>query len=493
MPRSLMKYAVHPSSPVANPPRSSKWRSYMMVIMGIALVIFFCDSLFHSNDPIHTSFTPEIPIIPQMQQITNRNMQQYSSESESDSLEAIIAPIIPKSKLHSKNKEESVNVSFSNTKKSELRKAKLEGNKGLLKFIEENKYIHKDEIQKNDTHKDEDLTMSDYWDFPKQSHIEPGIDATARHRGEYEMHKMRVDWFKREYIDKGKPIAPDSNLITNFSSRCPVYNNNNKCKWKPRMNEICNWTNSAIFWHSMHGTKVGGEFRLAEPRNHWIWDFAKELKESGTCSCPQNVAFVFADNKDKDPGTRLSERSYKFCNDNCQYFRVANNYNPWDWFGKIGPLLDLIDNDQFKNKFEYVVLTDADDQTLVKSPIDIVDKFKFYNASIVIGGEATSYQNWQNQEKGFENAVYPWSRHHQHLNAGGFMGKVVNMIPYLKWMKNDYLNFTRDRAKSIQERGRNFWRDQTVWRTMHLKFYPDIKIDSFAKLWTRTDVFMYDL
>lgn len=73
------------------------------------------------------------------------------------------------------------------------------------------------------------------------------------------------------------------------------------------------------------------------------------------------------------------------------------------------------------------------------------------------------------------------------------MGKIVNMIPYLEYMKEDYRNFTIERADEIEEKGRNFWRDQTVWRQMHVKFYPDIKIDSLAKLWTRTDVFMYDL
>ena len=136
---------------------------------------------------------------------------------------------------------------------------------------------------------------------------------------------------------------------------------------------------------------------MATPPQHWIWDFAEELKASGSCSCPSNVAFVFADNQEKE--MRLSERSYKMCNENCHWFRVAQDYHPWDWFGKLGPLLELIDSKEFQEQFEYVVLTDADDQTLVQSPMDIVERFEFYNASIVVGGEATSYPNWQGQEK----------------------------------------------------------------------------------------------
>ena len=300
----------------------------------------------------------------------------------------------------------------------------------------------------------------DYWDFPKHSRSPPTDTSSARHRGEYEMHKARTEWFHREYINKQQALAPSSNLITDFKSRCPEYQSNAYCKWTPPLESLCNWTNTAIFWHSMHGTMVGRDFREAPPPQHWIWDFAEELKASGTCSCPSNVAFVFADNQEKE--MRLSERSYSMCNDNCHWFRVAQDYHPWDWFGKLGPLLDLIDHEEFQQQFEYVVLTDADDQTLVESPMDIVERFEFYNASIVVGGEATSYPNWQGQEKGFENAVYPWSRHHQHLNAGGFMGKIVNMIPYLQYMKEDYRNFTIERAEEIQEKGRNFWRDQTV-------------------------------
>ena len=125
--------------------------------------------------------------------------------------------------------------------------------------------------------------------------------------------------------------------------------------------------------------------------------------------------------------------------------------------------------------------------------MDIVERFLIYDAEIVVGGEATSYPHWQGNEKNFENRIYPWSKHHQHLNAGGFMGKTQSLIKYLKIMHEDYKNFTIENADIIAETGKNRWRDQTVWRTMHLNYYPQIKLDTLAKLWTRVDIYMFDL
>ena len=61
-------------------------------------------------------------------------------------------------------------------------------------------------------------------------------------------------------------------------------------------------------------------------------------------------------------------------------------------------------------------------------------------------------------------------------------------------MKNDYKNWTiNDKEWMDEHDGKNRWRDQTVWRQMHLKFYPRIKIDSLSKIWTRVDIWMNDL
>eukprot|EP01084_Bolivina_argentea_P026104 48493_1 len=462
--RSLMRHAVHP--PYNITPKKSK-NGYYMVAFGIIIVILFCYSLFHSNDPqssyLYNDISTYFPI-----QLSNpitvslpRSYAYNNQNEESDSLEPILRPQRPWDETHNHIQ----NISHTNPTTT------------TTTTTTTTKHPH---------------TNFDYWDFPPHSHSKPIDTSSAQHKGEYAMHIARVKWFNDKIKSLNKTMSSTSNLIDDFSTRCPIYKTNSKyCKWTPPISSLCNWTNTAIFWHSMHGTMIGGEFRKSVSGKHWMWEFAHELKHSKTCECPENVAFVFADNREKD--MRLSEIGYKYCNNNCDWYRVANDYNPWDWYGKIGPLLDLIDNNEFKMKYEYVVLTDADDQTLVRSPINIVDAFEFYNASIVVAGEATSYPNWQGHEKGFENAVYPWSRHHQHLNAGGFMGKIVNMIPYLKWMKKDYNNFTIERADEIKERGRNFWRDQTVWRTMHMLFYPDIKIDSLARLWTRTDIYMYDL
>ena len=244
----------------------------------------------------------------------------------------------------------------------------------------------------------------------------------------------------------------------------------------------------------MHGTMAGKYFRDSKDEmKHYMWKFSEELNDNIECSCPENVAFVFADNRNPEGSIRLVQNSYNKCNSNCQYFHISKDYNPWDWFGKIGPLLELINDIEFQNKFDYVVLTDADDQTLIKSPINIVEMFEYYECDLLIGGEATNYPHWMNNEKNFENTVYPWSHYHQHLNAGGFMGRIKNMIPYLEYMKQDYNNYTINNRDIINETGKNRWRDQTCFKQMHSKFYPKIKIDSLSKIWSRVDIFMYDL
>ncbi|ETO18026.1 hypothetical protein RFI_19269, partial [Reticulomyxa filosa] len=235
-------------------------------------------------------------------------------------------------------------------------------------------------------------------------------------------------------------------------------------------------------------------FKKKAPLQHWMWEFANELEHSGMCTCPENVAFVFADNK-PNVQHRLIERSYEKCNrQTCHYFHVAKDYHPWDWYGKLGPLNKLVyDDPTFLKRFDYLVLTDADDQTLTRSPHDIVERFLSYDCDILLAGEATSYPHWMAQESAFENQCSPWSRHHQHVNAGGLMIKLSAFRPYLDYIDRDYKNFTIMRASEIAETGKNRWRDQTCWRQMLLRFYPRMKVDSLAKIWTRVDIFLNDL
>ena len=226
-----------------------------------------------------------------------------------------------------------------------------------------------------------------------------------------------------------------------------------------------------------------------------MWQFGEELKREGMCECPSNVAFVFADNnKDKKREHRLIERSYSLCSESCHYYHIAQEYTPWDWFGKIGPMKQLILSDHFKQQqFEFIVLTDADDQTLIRSPHDIVPRFLSYDCDILLAGEATSYPKWMKHESHLENILSPWSKHHQHLNAGGMMARVDCILPYLEFMERDYNETGIKYAKEIEESGKHKWRDQTCWRQMALKYYPKIKIDSLSKIWSRVDIYINDL
>lgn len=75
----------------------------------------------------------------------------------------------------------------------------------------------------------------------------------------------------------------------------------------------------------------------------------------------------------------------------------------------------------------------------------------------------------------------PWSHHHAHISAGGFMGRVENMSDYLELMLGV------DCGKGPK------YNDQYALRVIHRKLYPRVKVDSLSLVMTRRDQYFRKL
>ncbi len=90
----------------------------------------------------------------------------------------------------------------------------------------------------------------------------------------------------------------------------------------------------------------------------------------------------------------------------------------------------------------------------------------------------------------FEAKVYPWTKHHNHLNAGFLMATVPNMKKYVELLLQEY-----ERAKSHSEKlGVPLeFDDQGALRRLHLWHYPNIIADTLTKLVSKKDNYVNDL
>ena len=101
----------------------------------------------------------------------------------------------------------------------------------------------------------------DWWDFPiqYQRKLENGKYCNTIHKGLYELHETRKDWFKKMQKDN-KVSHLNSNKFD--ENGCVIYKKTDEyVQWHPPPQLLCHWKNTATFYHTMHGTKIGYDFR----------------------------------------------------------------------------------------------------------------------------------------------------------------------------------------------------------------------------------------
>ncbi|CAM9249358.1 unnamed protein product [Choristocarpus tenellus] len=239
------------------------------------------------------------------------------------------------------------------------------------------------------------------------------------------------------------------------------------------------WKSDPFMWHMPHGA----DKQRGKGIEHMV-QLVEKLKEK--CICPAGLMGVFVWTYGDEKGVPLVRQAYEACD--CPYVQLNYTASKWDWFGKVGPVLDWMENGGGKD-YTHFLVTDAEDVSFAKEPTNLIDVFEMYEAEIVF---ANTQSNWPFDEVcgEFESRVNPWSTKHQHLSAGGYMAKRETLMPYLKILREDYRQYKEpggDVAYPQNRWGNRVWDDQLAWRRLHVKFYPNIQVDSLSLIFSRKD------
>jgi len=186
------------------------------------------------------------------------------------------------------------------------------------------------------------------------------------------------------------------------------------------------------------------------------------------------LAFPYVGSK---PDKSLAERMYK--HHSYPYINYLEGEARFvRWWSKVGPLMELLRSRRHNiHSYKYIVVHDASDVLLMNPPTDIVQRFEAYDTDILMG---TTDADWphEHQLQYFENKVAPWSRHHAHITAGMFMARVHPLLDYMFDLELESRNQT------------GMFNDQRHWRRLHARAYPNVKADSFCRIFVRADEFI---
>jgi len=233
------------------------------------------------------------------------------------------------------------------------------------------------------------------------------------------------------------------------------------------------WENRAVLFHSPGGA---GDYNRRTLKRLGLLKL--EVIQPNTFVA-SNITFITYNNKDTPVLFEKFCKAYNFEHSAV----IAKNYGKWNWNGKIGPLLEYLEKDC---KTEYIIAADGFDVAILLDRIQdyydgyLIRVFESFDCSILF---CNSKDDWPPimLYKKFESDLYQESQMHNHLSAGGFMGKRKYIIERLKEIYEAYVN--NDLWVLFDGR----FDDALAWRAMHYKYYPQIKVDSKCALWSRYD------
>lgn len=185
---------------------------------------------------------------------------------------------------------------------------------------------------------------------------------------------------------------------------------------------------------------------------------------------PSDVGFVYASNRKGEPGPPLKIAYEKL---GASYYIIAQEYERWNWWAKIGPLMDLLKSGNFTHK--YIVMSDADDMfPLTSNFTGLVDAFETYDADMVLGSTNANWPTMPDIEA-FEDAVAPWAG--RWGSAHGQSSYMARAGPLLKLLEEIEYPPTK--------RQLSLFDDQLALRLLHFRHYPRVKVDTLRKLFRR--------
>eukprot|EP00092_Neocalanus_flemingeri_P002618 GFUD01002805.1.p1 GENE.GFUD01002805.1~~GFUD01002805.1.p1 ORF type:complete len:310 (+),score=76.06 GFUD01002805.1:38-967(+) len=281
-------------------------------------------------------------------------------------------------------------------------------------------------------------------------------------------------------------IATKLNLFSYKSSEAQIDiarkspNTSQEQEWAPQQQDIDQWENNAPFLHCPHGS---------DRRNEGLTKF-KELvaaNESSFCSCPSEVTFLLVTNLPEDQSPD-SEHLYRLCGCNYAHVRLDSESAwlgmQWNFKYKVTPALQWLEtNHASLPEDSFIMFSDAFDTGLIGDASNMVQHFLDYDCEML--GMSTVADWPPNKEfKLFESEKYPWSKCRPHLSSGAWMARVADALSYLRMWEADWTEKEGGMTETEKTRG---WDDQMAFRRLHKRFYPRFKVDTLAKIWTRSD------
>lgn len=161
---------------------------------------------------------------------------------------------------------------------------------------------------------------------------------------------------------------------------------------------------------------------------------------------------------------------------------LARDYRPWDWFGKVGPLLDHLRSPDCQA--DLFLCLDANDTVIVSDLAVIRERFDQTGAEVICCNTVADYPRCQ-QHYLFELATYPSHPIHCHLSAGGLMGRRTALLEFIQEIADGYHN----RHPAFWSDVTGNFEDQGAWRELHRLHYPRIQVDHRSRVLRRFDCF----
>lgn len=155
---------------------------------------------------------------------------------------------------------------------------------------------------------------------------------------------------------------------------------------------------------------------------------------------------------------------------------IEGSYYYKFYYYKLIDILSYLEKN-IQGNFEFVLFLDALDTNFIKPPIDIIDKFKLLNCSIIMGAEKnlwppTNFSNLYEKK--------PIITDYKYLNSGTYFGYTRKIIEHLKEIvEKEYIHD-----------------DQGAWTIQYL-LHDDIMIDQksdffFSTLDSKDKIFISD-
>jgi len=232
-----------------------------------------------------------------------------------------------------------------------------------------------------------------------------------------------------------------------------------------------------IFYHRSGGPIESGMTLEADKD---FWSLEKYLAKSKECPHDDQLVGGQYLTYNNQSGETLVERCYKRYGLNCSV--LARDYHPWDWMGKVRPVLNFLDSGECRDDF--IVLTDADDILIVNDPRGARLSFEKYGCDVLFCNTVGDWPPDANN-RAFEWSINSNRRFHCHLSAGGYVGRRKAIMEMLTQIINRYDNGDE---RIIYNGG---FDDQHAWRVMHSENHPRIQIDIYGNIFKRFDIFRF--